>query len=1393
MRLTLVSDGSPAEPVTVDAAVGDTVEDLLRLLVQDGRAAASARIVVDGAALRPGHPLGAPPLLDGAIVRITLSDNRSRPSNSSSTASPIRLEVVGGPDAGATLPLTPGRHRIGRGDDCHLAIADPHLSRVHAEIDVDARGLSLTDVSSTNGVQRIGADGRLTAFASGALTVGDRLRIGTSTLAVRAGAGRPLAGRPRGDGTVEVTRTSEAGSTWAPVTLTRPAAPAEQSRPRFPWVQVLLPLPICVILAWLWGPQMLVFALLGPLLAGGTAISDRFGARRRGREEQAQHRAALAAHDAALRDAIAAERTHLLATHPDPATIVSVATTPTTRLWERTGTASSGLVVRLGTSAVRSTSREQSATGATEAQCLVLPEAPLTVDLSVVGSVGVGGDADLVSRSATWVIVQLATLVAPGSLQIHVVGEDEGWMGLLPHASTEAEDIVATLHARLEAARDRPVLASSRPVPTLLVITDPGLVAATPGLAELVTDGPANGVHALVLDRTAQGLPAGLGATFVASADPEECRLDVVDDRPAAMGGPIALDGIDRSAAESIARALAPLRVAGTSAGAALPVRVALTDLHDDPAPADIAARWQQRSGPVAVVGVDDSGPMILDLRRDGPHALIGGTTGAGKSELLRAVVGGLALGSAPEDLSFVLVDYKGGAAFGDLAGLPHVAALVTDLDADLVERALVSLTAELRRREQVIAATGAPDLDAHLRRGGDRLPRLVIVVDELRALVDELPHFVQGLVRIASLGRSLGVHLVLATQRPAGVVSADIAANVNLRIALRVRDRVDSEAIVGTPHAAALPATAPGRAIAAVAGAETTFQSALVTPDECPEPPLSITGPSWTLVSPPRPPRARRRPALAELIGEAAVLGGHSAAGSPWLPPLSTQVEWTPDDLAAGVTFGVTDHPSAQRIDTLSWRPESEGHLAVLGAPRSGRTTTLTTLIGAVLSGDEPWHVHVLHSTGELLGLDQARAVGSIVSLHDRDLLGRFVDRLASEVERRRAEGPGASWPRILLAIDGWDVLAGSLTDLSGHELVERLLAVLRDGPAVGMHAVATGGRSLVQGRTGERFSRRVALGTIDPAEALHLGLAAGPSGQLPPGRGVDVRDGALCQVARHSTGVDVGDDVRAVVALDRRRPRLDRGPGPFRVTTVPTHVSAAQLAEHPLAIGLDADREPVGFDPGDLHVLVAGPRRSGRSTALRALARAWAAQGHPVLLVSGTTTANLPSVPPDHTDAIVARLRAAPETALLVDDIDHHTDGPLETLVLEAVASAARRGAPVAVSADSGALATAFRGSAIQIAARRTGLLLQPRSAADGDLLGIRIRGSRDTRPGRGFLIRDGVAHSVQIATDEGAQSGSPSGSAGATGPGAARSAATTDMIARSPSDMATAVRSA
>ena len=271
---------------------------------------------------------------------------------------------------------------------------------------------------------------------------------------------------------------------------------------------------------------------------------------------------------------------------------------------------------------------------------------------------------------------------------------------------------------------------------------------------------------------------------------------------------------------DQVAMSLAPLRDAtAASATTAIPRVVPLLSLFGPelPTPLSIAARWAEPKpyGLRAPIGVGPAGPLELDLVEHGPHALIGGTSGAGKSELLQSIVAALIHEYPPTRLTFLFVDYKGGAASVVFNDVPHTVGYVTNLEANLSLRALTSLRAELNHRMRLMEGK-AKDLAEMLERYPDEAPpSLVIVVDEFATLVKEVPDFVAGVVDIAQRGRSLGVHLILATQRPSGSVNENILANTNLRISLRMLDGMESKTIIGIGSAAEIPLPLKGRGFA--------------------------------------------------------------------------------------------------------------------------------------------------------------------------------------------------------------------------------------------------------------------------------------------------------------------------------------------------------------------------------------------------------------------------------------------------------------------------------------------------------------------------------------------------------------------------------------------------
>jgi len=375
------------------------------------------------------------------------------------------------------------------------------------------------------------------------------------------------------------------------------------------------------------------------------------------------------------------------------------------------------------------------------------------------------------------------------------------------------------------------------------------------------------------------------------------------------------------------------------------------------------------------VVGHDGQQPISLDLVREGPHALVGGTTGSGKSEFLRTLALGWASRASPAHLQLLLVDFKGGATFAGLVDLPHTIGVITDLDPVIAERTLLGLRAELQRRERLLVEQGVRDAaDAP-----QLLPRLVVLVDEFAALIDAFPMLHAPFADLSARGRSLGVHLVLGTQHPAAVVRDAVAANCAVRVAFRLPDAAGASFLGASGRG--LAAAPVGRALIATAESERRVQIAVA--DD------------------------------ADIVEVAARWAGHPVAERPWQPPLADVItlsdarhrlaERDPDD--ALPVFGVVDDPSALRQGGARWDRVVDGPLAVIGSTGSGRTTALAAIVASTGLPPERRTVLPLDLPAAWTTLDAIAAgerSSDLLVADDLDLLVAAAGELAPELLAR-------------------------------------------------------------------------------------------------------------------------------------------------------------------------------------------------------------------------------------------------------------------------------------------------------------------------------------------------------------------------------------------------------
>lgn len=1076
--------------------------------------------------------------------------------------------------------------------------------------------------------------------------------------------------------------------------LQRPQEPRRGDGVRLQLLAALLPAVLGVTLVLVLGQwYYLLIAFMTPLIMIGQWFSDRRHGRKQHRQALKQFKVDIAAFDEALERARRQDEIIRRSDAPDPAELLLTATGPRRRLWERRIHDPDALRFRVGLSDLPANLEitEERGDAIDPPLCHAVPVA---LPMRRLGVAGVTGPRGTAAGVVNWLIGQAAALHSPRDLAIvvlsaHADGHKRwGWVRWLPHCAPHSgEDCVTLIGADPEgAARRVAELAAlieerltttipdfgktptgwddlggpetpkeaafatydARPYDVLVVLDGAQVLRGLPGMPQVLRQGPRAGVYTLAVDDDQRLLPEECATVATCGAD------GLVRLRGGGLDalGPILADQVSSSWCDRLARALAPIRdVSRDDPAGQLPEAARLLDLLGlaTPSGSELAARWGERGTTQAVIGVGPDGPFSVDLSLDGPHGLVAGTTGAGKSELLQTLICALAVANRPDQLTFVLIDYKGGAAFKECVRLPHTVGMVSDLDGHLTRRALDSLAAEIRRRERLLLAAGAKDIDdyhallpapssfttnstspftssgspltssgtspfttgtassgtspfatgtassdtgpfatgtastgtgplaspgaspsaslgartrgsstpaprtpgspipgaqtpgqpatttpgartpgsfnailraslphepsalfadgraagSRLRKAGpfdsparnaarddldaggrhdpfgnaspsavsgrsvharsqppsdaslESLPRLVLIIDEFAALVAELPDFVSGLVDIARRGRSLGIHLILATQRPAGVVTADIQANTSLRIALRVTEPAESTDVIDLPDAAHISKSTPGRCyVKSGSGAAQAVQTARIGgrgPTGQSASPVRVVDVGWRTLGKPLPPPAETTndsgvtdlTILTDALIEAAHLAGVPHQPSPWLDPLPTHIVLTLDNVQTPdpdpqpitapapqppalltniaespqpqaevwrevepLEFGVTDLPWAQERRPLTLDLEHGGHLLIAGTSRSGRSTALRTLAGTIAAKASPSDVHI-HAidcgSGALLPLVALPHCGAVVTRDQLDRVERLLSRLRTEVGHRQ------------------------------------------------------------------------------------------------------------------------------------------------------------------------------------------------------------------------------------------------------------------------------------------------------------------------------------------------------------------------------------------------------
>ncbi|NUP52977.1 MAG: hypothetical protein HOW97_37485, partial [Catenulispora sp.] len=924
---------------------------------------------------------------------------------------------------------------------------------------------------------------------------------------------------------------------------------------------------------------------------------------------------------------------------------------------------------------------------------------------------------------------------------------------------------------------------AARPGPVLLVLVDGAtLLEGRPcPLRELLAGSSGRVGGIVVTDR----LPA-LCTTVLSVRDDGLGRLKLV------AGGQeihhILVGGTPERLARKVARALArfedpELRVDG----AGLPDRINLVPLLGLPEISGQAllSRWHDGAAELkvkATLGVTERDLFTVDLDDDGPHGLIAGTTGSGKSELLRTLIASMAVGTGPEHLTFALVDYKGGGALDECARLPHVVGLVTDLDEQLGERALRCLEAELRHREHALRDVGLGHVREYQRlRDTERpdlepMPRLVVVIDEFATLVKALPDFVDSLVSIAQRGRSLGMHLIMATQRPAGSVNDAIKNNVKLRIALRLESTSDSGDVIDNPAAAGIGSRQWGRGYYRLSAREVLpVQTALstgVTPRSealaaVSIAPFRLQGLSDTDAAPDVPDGPTDLQRLVAAAQSARETGGIAEPRRPWPDPLPDLVPAA--DLGPAVrglqtearglsALALADDPDSQTQYPVGWDPDA-GNLLIYGVVGAGTSTTLLALALGTAAAQPPERCHLYAldlGAGELAPLADLPHTGACIGAAERERQIRLIRTLRRELDARKAGAPPI--PTLVL-IDNLGALTADFDkDVTGMSLMEDLARVYADGPAVGIRFAATADRSgAVPPAWAALTQQKLLLRLADPNEYSNFDVPRKSVPSFVPGRAVIAATRQIVQIAHP------GEDLAAAVAaVADRWPQATRTAPPVGI--LPTEISLAQLAtspdlttepwQIPLGIG-ERTLAPVGLALYEHeHAIITGPSRSGRSLALCAVAQSVLTHPDPPAVLAfaprRSPLRDLPDPVRVITDYAALEPALAAETGrllVLVDDAETVED-PLS--VLDGWLMKAGTGRHLIAAGRADGVRRSYGGWTQRIRDCRCGVLLVPDHDLDGDLLGITL--PRQDRmaplPGRGYLVANGSVDGVQLA---------------------------------------------
>lgn len=761
-----------------------------------------------------------------------------------------------------------------------------------------------------------------------------------------------------------------------------------------------------------------------------------------------------------------------------------------------------------------------------------IEEKPVVIDLKR-SHVGLVGEKEVIHEQLKLIISQLAFAQSYHEVQIVNIyhkkyQEDFRWMRWFPHGRIQAlnvygnidsermrDQVLGSLHQILKERKNR--VEESRKETRFLphfvfIIDEPGLIMDHSIMEYLNREGASLGFSVIYTSHMRASLPENIG-TMVLLENSQEGTL-LLENREV-RNLAFRLNRAGDTDFETMARNLSVLNHE-QGIVSHIPENITFFEMYhiQHPSQLNLAARWQKGEShkslavPLGVRGVEDYLYLNLHEKAHGPHGLVAGTTGSGKSEIIQSYILSLAVNFHPYEVGFLLIDYKGGGMAGLFKNLPHLLGTITNLDGSESMRAMASIKSELARRQRIFSENEVNHINAYnklfkLGEVSEPIPHLFLISDEFAELKKEQPDFMKELVSAARIGRSLGIHLILATQKPTGVVDDQIWTNSRFKLALKVQNEADSKEIIKTPDAASI--TQPGRAYLQVGNNEIyeLFQSAWSGATYSEEDSGVVADDRVYLINElgqgelvngdlaegqaPEQMKATQLDVVIEEIRKVFDEMNLPPVKRPWLPPLphrlvspytlipkdvsSREGEERPLDLS--IPMGMVDIPEQQSQCEYTVNLTKDGNIAFFAAAGYGKSVFLETVVLTLALKNSVANLNfyicdfgnnaliplnALPHTSDYITADDTERLTKLSSIIGQEIRLRkklFAEKMVQnfEVYNQTAEEPLKA---IVLIVDNYDIVKEL-----GQETEEFFTRTGRDGLGLGIYLIISAGRS--------------------------------------------------------------------------------------------------------------------------------------------------------------------------------------------------------------------------------------------------------------------------------------------------------------------------------------------